>query len=193
MISSICVYCSSSDRIARPHFDLADQLGRELAERGLALVYGGGGVGLMGAVARAASREGGRIVGVIPHFMRAKELAFEEADELIVTETMRERKAVMQERSDAFLVLPGGFGTLEEVVEMITLKQLALHQKPIVFLNQDGFYDRLFAFFEQCFDQEFARPIYRRLYAAVPDLPSAFAYLATYEEDRSENLWHVTT
>lgn len=193
MISSICVYCSSSDRVAADLFDLADTLGRELAERDLTLLYGGGGVGLMGATARSVSRHGGRIVGVIPDFMRAKELAFEEADELVITQTMRERKAAMEERADAFLVLPGGFGTLEEVVEIITLKQLAFHQKPIVFLNHQNFFEPLLAFFERFFEENFTRPVYRNLYASVGTLEEAFAYLSTYESDTSENLWHVTT
>jgi len=192
-ISSVCVYCSSSDRIARGLFELAEKVGEELATRGLTLVYGGGGVGLMGTCARSATRHGGRVVGVIPDFMRAKELAYQEADELVVVETMRQRKAAMEERADAFLVLPGGFGTLEEVIEMITLKQLALHHKPIVFLNEGGFFDALIAFFEQFFEGGFTRAVYRDLYKVVPTLDAAFAYLSTYEADASENLWHVTT
>lgn len=193
VISSVCVYCSSSDRIDHRLFALADKVGEELAARELTLVYGGGGVGLMGACARAVSRQGGRVVGVIPDFMRAKELAFEEADELVVVETMRQRKAAMEDRADAFLILPGGFGTLEEVVEMITLKQLALHHKPIVFLNEGGFFDSLIAFFDQFFEKGFTRPIYRDLYKVAATLEEAFAYLSSYEPDQSDNLWHVTT
>jgi cytokinin riboside 5'-monophosphate phosphoribohydrolase len=193
MNTSVCVYCSSSDRIARGFFTLAEKLGQELAQRDLTLVYGGGGVGLMGEIARSVARNGGTVVGVIPDFMRAKELAFEQADELIVTQTMRERKAAMEERAHAFFVLPGGFGTLEEVIEMITLKQLGMHQKPIVFINHDGFFDPLVSFFERIFEHDFTRPVYRALYEVVPDLESAFAYLATYKADSSENLWHVTT
>ncbi len=147
----------------------------------------------MGEIARATSRDGGRIVGVIPEFMRARELAFEQADELIVTQTMRERKAVMEQRSDAFLVLPGGFGTLEEIMEIITLKQLALHNKPVVFLNENRFFDPLLAFFENFFAQNFARPIDRHLYKTAATLDDAFLHLLNPEPDPTDNLWHVTT
>jgi uncharacterized protein (TIGR00730 family) len=193
MIASVCVYCSSSDRIGRQHFELADTLGIELAQRQLTLVYGGGGVGLMGALARSVSREKGRVIGVIPDFMRAKELAFEEADEMVITTTMRERKAEMEARADAFLVLPGGFGTLEEVVEIITLKQLAVHHKPIVFLNQDGYFDPLLAFFERMFEQDFTRPLYRDFYHVAASLTEAFRYFDAYPVEPPENHWHVTT
>lgn len=192
-ISSVCVFCSSSDRIARRHFTLAETLGEKLAERRLTLVYGGGGVGLMGALARSASRQNGKIIGVIPDFMRAKELAFEEVDELVVTTTMRERKAEMEARSDAFVVLPGGFGTLEEVVEIITLKQLAVHHKPIVFINQCGFFDPLLVFFERIFEEDFTRPLYRSFYKVANSLDEAFAYFETYQIDPTENSWHITT
>lgn len=192
-ISSVCVFCSSSDRIAPRHFALAEALGENLAARQLTLVYGGGGVGLMGALARSASRGKGKIIGVIPDFMRAKELAFEDVDELVVTTTMRERKAEMEARSDAFLVLPGGFGTLEEVVEIITLKQLAIHHKPIVFINQCGFFDPLLLFFERIFEEDFTRPLYRNFYKVASSLEEAFEYFENYRIDPSENHWHITT
>jgi cytokinin riboside 5'-monophosphate phosphoribohydrolase len=193
MIYSVCVFCSSSDRIDRRHFELAQALGDELVTRGLTLVYGGGGVGLMGALARSVSRQNGKIIGVIPDFMRARELAFEEADELVVTATMRERKAEMEARADAFIVLPGGFGTLEEVVEIITLKQLAIHHKPIVFVNQCGFFDPLLVFFERIFEQDFTRPLYRNFYKVAQSLEETFDYFSTYQADPSENHWHITT
>lgn len=192
-IASVCVFCAASDRVAERHFALATELGSELGARQLTLVYGGGSVGLMGAVARAAAKNGSRIVGVIPDFMRAKELAFEEADEIIVTTTMRERKAEMEARSDAFLVLPGGFGTLEEAVEILTLKQLALHQKPIVILNPCGFFDSLLSFFNRIFEEEFAQPLYRQFYTVVDSVPEALRYLDAYKFDFAENNWHVTT
>lgn len=192
-ISTVCVFCSSSDRIARRHFDLAETLGRELAARSLTLVYGGGGVGLMGVLARSVASRKGNIIGVIPDFMRARELAFEEVDELVVTRTMRERKAEMETRADAFLVLPGGFGTLEEVVEIITLKQLAIHHKPIVFLNDGGFFDPLLAFFEKMFEEKFTRELYRTFYHVSDSIDKVFVYLDSYQIDPSENHWHITT
>lgn len=190
MISSVCVFCSSSDRIDRSHFAVAEELGESLARRKITLVYGGGGIGLMGALARAASRESGRIVGVIPEFMRARELAFEDVDEMVITTTMRERKAEMEARANAFIVLPGGFGTLEEVVEIITLKQLDLHHKPIIFLNHQNFFDPLLAFFERMFAEEFARPVYKKFYAVADSVESAFHYLENYRPETMENTWY---
>ena len=124
MIRSVCVYSSSSDAVAPQFVEAAEALGAALAKRQMTLVFGGGRVGLMGVVARAVHQHGGQVIGVIPDFMRSREIAYEEADELIFTKTMRERKAIMEDRSDAFMTLPGGFGTLEEILEIITLKQL---------------------------------------------------------------------
>jgi uncharacterized protein (TIGR00730 family) len=112
----LCVYCSSSDRLDPKYPAVAAELGRELVARGWGLVYGGGKTGLMGAVARAVTQAGGTVVGVIPEFMKARELAYDEADELISVVTMRERKLLMEARADAFVTLPGGFGTLEEIM-----------------------------------------------------------------------------
>jgi len=139
----LCVYCSSSDRLDPKYTAAAEQLGHELVARGFGLVYGVGKTGLMGAVARAVKARGGRVVGVIPEFMKARELAYDEADELVTVVTMRERKLLMEARADAFVALPGGFGTLEEIMEILTLRQLDVVRKPCVFFNQDGFYDDL--------------------------------------------------
>lgn len=147
----------------------------------------------MGELARSVTRGGGKVVGVIPEFMQAKELAFQEADELIITQTMRERKAVMEDRADAFIALPGGFGTLEEVIEMITLKQLGMHDKPIIILNHEGFFLPLLAFLESLFEQNFAKPVYRSLYHVAPTMEAAFDYFESYKNEQSDNLWHVTT
>src|ERR1041385_8319731 len=125
----LCVYCSSSDRLESKYYDAAAELGREMVARGWGLVYGGGKTGLMGAVARAVKGEGGRVVGVIPEFMKVRELAFDKADELLTVVTMRERKLLMETRADAFLALPGGFGTLEEIMEILTLRQLDVVKK----------------------------------------------------------------
>ncbi len=188
-IQTVCVYCSSSERLDRHFREAARLLGRELARRELGLVYGGGSVGLMGEVAREAQAGGARVTGVIPEFMKERELAYEAADELIITDTMRERKQRMEELADAFLVLPGGFGTLEEVIEIITLKQLERHAKPIVFLNQAGFYDPLFAFFERLFDGKFARESYRALYHAAEQVEEALSYLEKYREPEPGEPW----
>lgn len=162
---SLCVFSSSSNAIAREYFTAAEELGGLLAQERIALVFGGGNIGLMGAMAAAAKRHGGRVIGVIPGFMRERGLAFEAADELIVTAEMRERKAVMESRADAFCAFPGGFGTLEEILEVQTLKQLGRHAKPIVYLNLDGFFDPLLALFEQLYRERFTKVEYRAHYA----------------------------
>lgn len=156
-MSSICVYCSSSNAIADTYPPVAEALGRAIARRGHTLVYGGGAVGLMGVLAKAAHDAGGAVTGVIPSKLQDREGIAYEADNLIVTETMRERKGIMFRKSDAFIVLPGGFGTVEEFMEVLTLKQLGYHDHPIAILNVDGFFDTLLDFFEELRDGRFAR------------------------------------
>ena len=169
-MKSICVYCSSSNAVDPHYVAAAVEFGTLLGQRGLTLVYGGASVGLMGQLATAVHRAGGRVLGVIPQSLRDREIAYEASDELIVTRDLRERKAIMEARADAFVALPGGFGTLEEVLEVLTLKQLRAHQKPVVFLNTAGFYDRLLAVFEQLYEQRFAKADHRHSYgvAAAP-------------------------
>ena len=143
VIRTVCVYCGSSPG-ANPHFfETATALGRQLAENGIRLVYGGGAIGLMGAVAQAVLDHGGTVTGIIPGFLSTKEIALDCVQELIVTADMHERKRLMFERSDAFVALPGGVGTLEELVEQMTWQQLGRHTKPILIANIDGFWDPL--------------------------------------------------
>jgi len=189
---NICVFSSSSDAIAPEFFAAAADLGRAIAHRGHTVVYGGCSVGLMGAVARAAHEAGGKVIGVIPDFIRERGLAYDPADELVVTHSMRERKAVMEDRADAFIALPGGFGTLEEMLEIITLKQLQRHAKPVLFLNVGGFYDPLAALFEHMYEQRFAKQVYRGLYEFVPDVASAYAYLDSYRPPEIASKWFNT-
>ena len=189
MIRSICVFSSSSDAVAPHYIAAATELGAAIAQRSLTLVYGGGRVGLMGVVARSVHAHGGRVVGVIPDFLRRHEVAYEEADELIVTKDLRERKAIMEERADAFVALPGGFGTLEEVLEIITLKQLAAHAKPVVFLNTERFFDPLLALFEQLFDQSFAKPETRTHYHVASAPLEVLTHLDNYEATAQVKKW----
>jgi uncharacterized protein (TIGR00730 family) len=137
-MAALCVFCASSERIDPRYVDLATQVGRELATRGHSLVSGGGSVSCMGAVAQAARAGGAHTVGVIPEALRLREVADLEADELVVTPDMRTRKAEMDRRADGFLVLPGGLGTLEELLEVWVARSLGLHVKPIVILDPDG-------------------------------------------------------
>jgi uncharacterized protein (TIGR00730 family) len=144
-IQSICVYCGSSPGTDPAFVDAAHRFGQIMAENGVGLVYGGGSTGLMGAVARAVVDHGGRVTGIIPDFLKAKEVAFRGAQEMIVTKDMHERKRIMFERADAFVALPGGIGTLEELVEQLTWAQLGRHRKPVLIANIKGFWDPLCA------------------------------------------------
>ena len=153
---SVCVFCSSAGGLPEEYRSAARELGRELAGRGHRLVYGGGNVGLMGEVARSVHAHGGTVVGVIPQGLVDRELAYDPADELVVTETLRERKAKMDARADAFVALPGGFGTLEELLEVLTLRQLRLHDRPIVLVNVAGYWDPFLAMVQDMVDQGFA-------------------------------------
>ncbi len=172
MVRSVCVYCSSSDEVDPRYFEHARLLGQHMAEAGMGLVFGGGRVGLMGEVARAVHAHGGHVVGVIPESMTNIEIAYHDADELIVTQTMRQRKQIMEDRADAFITLPGGFGTLEELSEMIVGRLLGFHDKPLVLLNSHGFYDPLLRLFDHFIEQRFAKPKHMQSYAVV-DSPSA--------------------
>ncbi|HEX6473228.1 MAG TPA: TIGR00730 family Rossman fold protein [Streptosporangiaceae bacterium] len=154
----ICVFCASSSRIDRRYLDLAADAGAELARRGHSLVSGGATVSCMGAVARAARAGGAATVGVIPQALVDIEIADDDCAELIVTNDMRARKAEMDRRSDAFLVLPGGLGTLEELFEIWTGRVLGLHDKPLVILDPDGVYDPLRDLMTHLVDEGFARP-----------------------------------
>lgn len=177
MSKLLCVYCSSSDRLDPQYYAVATEFGRELAARGWGLVYGGGKTGLMGTVARAVKTSGGHVIGVIPEFMKAKELAYDEADELVTVVTLRERKLMMEARADAFVALPGGFGTLEEIMEILTLRQLNVVKKPCVFLNQDGFYDDLLRLFQRMLADRFFKPSNMDVFSVATTVPEIFARL----------------
>ncbi len=175
---SICLYCGSSPGVSPAFTQAAAAFGTAVAARGWRLVYGGGGGGLMGVAARAALAAGGEVVGIIPRALLEQEHGLREVSELIVTESLRERKGIMFERSDSFVALPGGFGTLEEVVETLTLRQLRYHKKPVYFLNTDGFYDPLLAFFTHAVAAGFVHPAQLGLFTVTADVPGLMALLA---------------
>ena len=188
----LCVYCSSSDRIDPKYADAAAELGRAMVAHGWGLVYGGGKTGLMGAVARAVTESGGHVVGVIPEFMKVRELAYDEADELVTVVTMRERKLLMETRADAFVTLPGGFGTLEEIMEILTLRQLDVVRKPCVFLNQDGFYDDLLRLFDRMLRERFFKPSNLDLFSVAATVPEVFAAIERTPAGQVESKWFET-
>lgn len=156
-IDSVCVYCGSSDAADPALLEAAAAFGRILAKAKLRLVYGGGRTGLMGACARAAHEAGGRVLGVMPEFLRQREVLYD-AVETVVVDSMHQRKMIMFERADAFAFFPGGVGTLEEVVELISWRRLELHRKPMVFYDPDGFWAPLLAFFQQSIALRLAPP-----------------------------------
>jgi hypothetical protein len=162
------------------HDQAAAEFGMAMAVHRWRLVYGGGRVGLMGTVARAVLAGGGEVLGVIPQGLLDRELAMTEVNELVVTQTLRQRKAIMDERADAFVALPGGFGTLEEMVETLTLRQLRYHNKPIILLNLNGFYDPLLTFFDHIITEGFASSNATELYHVADSVAAAVMLLERY-------------
>jgi uncharacterized protein (TIGR00730 family) len=160
-LNHVCVYCGSSNSADPRLIADAASLGRALAGEKLGLIYGGGGVGLMGACAQAAHDAGGQVLGVIPSFLTSRERPLDQVETLVV-ENMHQRKMIMYERSDGFVVLPGGIGTLEEVIELLSWRRLDLHAKPIVFYSPNGFWNPLFALFAHIVDQNLTPPDFMR-------------------------------
>jgi len=166
-VSNVCVYCGSAAGIEPAFMEEAEKFGRLLGRASVGLVYGGARIGLMGAVARGVLAEGGRVVGVIPDFLRHVEVELREVSEFIVTDSMHERKWTMFERSDAFVALPGGIGTLEETIEMLTWAQLGRHKHPIVLVNLNGFWDPLVALLDHIITSGFSHSNIRSMYCVV--------------------------
>ncbi|WP_420392023.1 TIGR00730 family Rossman fold protein [Acuticoccus sp.] len=194
-LTSVCVYCGSATGHDPRYAAAAEELGVALAKAGLGLVYGGGSLGLMGRIARTMLDHGGKVVGIIPSFLHEREVMLTEVTELIVTDDMHERKRLMFERSDGFVALPGGVGTLEEVVEMMTWSQLGRHEKPIVLANVRGFWDPLNALIVHMREAGFIRPGWEVSYEVVgevadviPRLISRHTTLAAEREPREATL-----
>jgi uncharacterized protein (TIGR00730 family) len=190
-MKTIAVYCSSSDVIHQDYFKAATQLGHQMASKGFDLVYGGGSVGLMGQVARSLKSHNGKTIGVVPKALNIENVVNDIDDELIITDGMRDRKAIMDERAGAFIGLPGGFGTLEEMFEVLTLKQLGYHNKPIVFLNIRGYYNKLIEMFEHVYEEQFAKEQYRVLYHISESVEDCMKYLESYQPPQLPDKWFV--
>ncbi len=165
-LKSICVFCGSKSGNDQQYQQAAIELGRSMAQRNITLVYGGGSVGLMGIIADAVLESGGDVIGVIPRQLATKELLHPGVKEMLVVEDMHTRKAKMSECSDAFIAMPGGFGTLEELFEVVSWVQLGIYSKPMGVLNVAGFYDPLLTMVEHCIETEFIKPKYRDLIIA---------------------------
>lgn len=177
-IRSVCVYCGSRMGNKPAYQILASTLGKMIAEQGIKLVYGAGSIGLMGVVARAASENGGDVIGIIPEHLDAIEITQDGLAELHVTDNMHERKKMMFDRSDAFIVLPGGLGTLDETMEMMTWAQLSLHRKPIILVNYQDFWTPLMELIDHVVSDGFADASHADLISVVSSAEEAIAYLA---------------
>ena len=174
---NICLYGASSSAIAKAYVNPTEELGAKIAKRGHTLIYGGGAAGLMGAAARGAYSRGGEIIGVVPSFLNVDGILFDNCTELIFTETMRERKALMEQKSDAFIMTPGGVGTFDEFFEILTLKQLGRHSKPIAIFNINGYFDSLISQLENAVHKQFMNPEIFELFISTDRADRLIDYL----------------
>ncbi|CAN1144063.1 Cytokinin riboside 5'-monophosphate phosphoribohydrolase LOG7 [Linum perenne] len=184
--SRICVFCGSSSGKKSTYQDAAVQLGQELVERRIDLVYGGGSVGLMGLVSQAVHDGGRHVLGVIPRTLMPREITGESVGEVRAVSDMHQRKAEMARQADAFIALPGGYGTLEELLEVITWAQLGIHRKPVGLLNVDGYYNSLLSFIDKAVDEGFISPTARRIIVSAPTAKELVRQLEEYEPEYDE-------
>jgi uncharacterized protein (TIGR00730 family) len=185
---NLCVFCGSSGGHDPVYVETARRVGRLFAQMDIGVVYGGGRIGMMGAIAEAALAGGGRVIGIIPELLMRKEVAFEGLTELRVVRSMHERKQLMADASDGFLALPGGFGTFEELCEILTWAQLGIHAKPCGLLNVAGYYDPLLAMFDRAVADGFLRERHRALVLAEADPAALLERMAAYEAGPAEPL-----
>ena len=176
----ICVYCGSRPGKKALYREKAANLGKTLVQRGIDLVYGGASIGVMGAIADAVLEEGGEAIGIIPEALAVKEVAHDRLTSQHVVGSMHERKALMAELSDGFIALPGGWGTIEEIFEILTWAQLGFHEKPCGLLNVGGYFDGLFRFLEHAIDQQFVKPVYREMLIMESDAGRLLERFASY-------------
>lgn len=188
-LKRICVFCGSSFGSRPAYKQAAERLGKTLAHRGLGLVYGGGGVGLMGAIADAALAAGGEVIGVIPDSLQRREVGHSGLTKLHVVESMHERKALMADLADAFIALPGGFGTMEEFCEIVTWSQLGIQQKPCGLLNIEGYWNHLLAMLDYSVDEGFVRPENSELILVAKNPDSMLERLMEWEPPRQVEKW----
>jgi len=181
---NICVYGASSDKINEYYISETEKLGEAIALRGHSLVFGGGAQGVMGAAARGMKKQSGYVIGISPGFFNVDGVLFKECDEIIYTETMRERKQLLEDRSDAFIVAPGGIGTFEEFFEVFTLKQLARHNKPIIIFNANGFYDGMLKLLKEAEEQGFIRQKTLELYKVLKKPEEIVDYIENYVPEK---------
>ena len=178
----VCVFGASSDNIDASYFEAVEDLGRKLAKNNHTVVFGGGAHGLMGAVARGAAENGGEIIGIAPSFFDVRDILYKDSGELIFTETMAERKKIMEDISDAFIAVPGGVGTFEEFFEVLTLKQLQRHNKPLVIFNVNHYYDKLEELLSEIVQRGFMKQECKDVYKVCHSAEELIAYIENYNE-----------
>ena len=183
---NICVYGAASQEIDSVFIETVEKLGEKIAKRGHNIVYGGGAQGLMGAVARGVKKAGGKVIGVAPTFFKVDGVLFQDCVEFIYSETMRDRKQIMEDSSDCFIVTPGGIGTFEEFFEIVTLKQLRRHEKAIVIYNINGYYDEMNTMMEKAIKDGFMKESCRSLYKYFDDGEEMLDYLENYIPVKAE-------
>jgi len=188
---NICVFSSSSNAIAESYFKEAHLLGKRIGQGKHTMINGGANVGLMEAVTISASKNGAKTIGIIPEKLIGRSLASDNVHEVIITKDMMERKEKMRNISDAFIALPGGFGTLEEILEVMTLRQLSYHTKPVIFINTNNYFEYLFKQFEVSYQEMFAKNNYRELYFVAKNSEEAMEYLKSYKPVELDNKWFV--
>lgn len=185
----ICLYGASSDHIDKSYISATEELGRAIAERGHGLVYGAGATGLMGAAARGVVEKGGEVIGIAPSFFDVDGILFSQCTQMLYTDTMRERKQLMEEKADAFVAVPGGIGTFDELFEIITLKQLGRHKKPVAIFNVNGYYDELIQMFEKAIKGGFMAEGCRKLAPVFSKPEELLEYLETDLHDQKEYIF----
>ncbi len=188
-IKNICVFCSSSDDIDVDFFKTANELGKLIAKNNINIIHGAGKIGLMGEIEKGARNYDTKVIGIIPQKLYKRGIYSETLDDIIITKDMKKRKEIMREKSDAFIILPGGFGTLEEAIETITLKQLKYHTKPIVFLNTKNFYSDLFSQFNKFYNNKFTNPKFKDLYFIAETPLQAIDYILNYKYNEIVDKW----
>ena len=178
---TLCVYCSSSNFLEEKFYIFAEKFGKKIGQNGYNMVYGGTTVGMMGVIANNAIENGAEVIGVIPEKIAGFGLKHPDLAKVIVTKDMRERKATMEKFADAFVALPGGFGTFEEIFEILVAKQLGYHNKPVIFFNFDKYYDNMLKMFETVYANKFAKEDIRLIYKVVSDIDEMYEYLKIYK------------
>jgi hypothetical protein len=179
-IMNICLYGASSNDIDKSYITASESLGKKMAQRSHALVYGAGAGGVMGGTARGVTAGGGKVIGIVPSFFNVDGMLYDKCNELIKTSTMRERKQLMEEKADAFIMAPGGIGTFDEFFEMLTLKQLSRHTKAMAIFNVNGYFDNLIALMEKAISENFVKSECKELYSVFSDIDSMLGYIEEY-------------